>query len=144
MKIRGFNLLGQLYDDMLEDPFGDGGAPRITRRQRWLLYAVVGFFVSFLLWASLANINEVARGQGRVVPSTNADRLMPDQPARVTKVQTEIGAQVRAGQVLLLMKPTVGQTDSAATESRYFALLAKQLRLQAEATGAKEISFTPE
>lgn len=144
MKIRGFNLLGQMYDDMLEDPFGDGGAPRITRRQRWLLYAVVGFFVSFLLWASLANINEVARGQGRVVPSTNADRLMPDQPARVTKIQTEIGAQVRAGQVLLLMKPTIGQTDSAATESRYFALLAKQLRLQAEATGAKEISFTPE
>lgn len=144
MKIKGFNLLGQLYDDALEDPFGDGGAPRITRRQRWLLYAVVGFFFTFIIWAALASVNEVARGQGKVVPSTNADRLMPDQPARVTRVLTQIGAQVTAGQVVLLMKPTVGQTDSATTESRYFALLAKQLRLQAEANGDAEIAFTPE
>lgn len=144
MKIKGFTLFGQFYDDVLEDPFGDGGAPRITRRQRWLLYAVVGFFFSFFIWAALANVNEVARGQGKVVPSTNADRLMPDQSARVVHVQTEIGAQVQAGQVLLLMKPTIGQTDSASAESRYFALLAKQLRLQAEANGDEVVAFTDE
>lgn len=138
------DMLMPLHDDLMEDPFHDGGAPRITRRQRWLLYAMVSFVVVFVLWSMFAEVNEVAKAQGRVVPSSIADRIMPTQPARVSQVMVQLGDSVAKDQVLLLMQPTIAQTDSATTESRYYALLAKQLRLRAEADGATAPQFTDE
>lgn len=133
-----------LHDDVMEDPFHDGGAPRITRRQRWLLYAMMLFVLTFVLWSMFAEVNEVAKAQGRVVPSSIADRIMPTQPARVSQVMVQLGDSVQKDQVLLLMQPTIAQTDSATTESRYYALLAKQIRLRAEADGAAAPQFTSE
>lgn len=140
---RYIDMLMPLHDDVLEDPFHDGGAPRITRRQRWLLYAIISFFFCFLLWSMLAEVDEVAKAQGRVVPSSIADRLMPTQPARVAQVMVVLGQAVEKGQVLMLMQPTIAQTDSATAESRYYALLAKQQRLRAEAEGAEGVTFSP-
>lgn len=139
---RYIDMLMPLHDDVMEDPFHDGGAPRITHRQRWLLYAIVSFFFVFLLWSAFAQINEVAKAQGRVVPSSIADRIMPNQPARVSRVMVALGASVEKDQLLLLMQPTMGSTDSATAETRYYALLAKQLRLRAEAEGLEAPAFT--
>ena len=136
------DILMPLHDDVLEDPFHDGGAPRITRRQRWLLYAVVSFFFAFIIWASLAEVDEVAKAQGRVVPSSIADRIMPNQPARVARVMVQLGTSVQKDQILLLMQPTIASTDSATAESRYYALLAKQQRLRAEAEGLNAPEFS--
>jgi len=139
---RYIDMLMPLHDDVMEDPFHDGGAPRITRRQRWLLYAIVSFFVCFFFWAWWAEVDEVAKAQGRVVPSSIADRLMPTQPARVAQVMVSLGQAVEKGQLLMLMQPTIAQTDSATAESRYYALLAKQQRLRAEAEGKDRPSFS--
>lgn len=130
------DMFTPLYDDVMEDPFGDGGEPRITRRQRWLVYAIFGTFLSFIAWSMWAEVDEVAKAQGRVVPSSIADRIMPTQPAQVTEVLVNLGAGVVKDQVMLRLQPTVGSTDTATAESRYYALLAKQIRLQAEAAGA--------
>ncbi len=140
---RYIDMLMPLHDDVLEDPFHDGGAPRITRRQQWLLYAIVSFFVVFLIWAFFATVDEVAKAQGRVVPSSIADRIMPTQPARVAQVLTRLGESVEKDQVILLMYPTIAQTDSATAESRYYTLLAKQQRLRAEAEGIEAPEFSP-
>lgn len=139
---RYIDMLMPLHDDVLEDPFHDGGAPRITRRQRWLLYAIVSFFISFIVWSALAEVDEVAKAQGRVVPSSIADRIMPAQPARVAQVKVQLGSSVEKDQVLLLMYPTIAQTDSATAESRYYTLLAKQQRLRAEAEGLETPVFS--
>lgn len=129
------DMMTPMYDDVMEDPFHDGGEPRITRRQRGLMYAVIAIFFIFLVWSYFAEVNEVARGEGRVVPSSIADRLMPNQPARVTAVLASLGTSVDKDQVVLRMQPTLALTDTATAESRYYALLAKQVRLRAEAEG---------
>jgi len=131
------DMFTPLYDDVMEDPFGDGGEPRVTRRQRWMLYAIAGFFFSFIIWSMWAEVDEVAKAQGRVVPSSIADKIMPNQPAKVTDVLVALGDAVAKDQVVLRMQPTVTQTDMATAESRYYALLAKQIRLQAEAAGTE-------
>ena len=136
--------LGELLDEAMEDPFHDGGEPRITARHRLLLYAIAAFFLVFLLWAGIAKIDEVSRAQGRVVPSSIADKVMPEQPARVDEVAVSVGQKVKEGQLLLKLYPIVPQMDSATAESRYYALLAKQIRLQAEAEALTEPKFTKE
>ncbi len=133
------DMFTPLYDDVLEDPFGDGGEPRVTRRQRWMLYAIASFFLLFLVWSMLAEVDEVAKAQGKIVPSTIADRMMPTQPAKVTEVLVNLGAAVKKNDLLLRMQPTITQTDMATAESRYYALLAKQERLQAEAEGREPV-----
>jgi adhesin transport system membrane fusion protein len=145
------NLLNKAQDsmtplggDMMEDPFHDGGEPRVTARQRWMLYSFAFVFISFLLWAAIANVDEVAKAQGRIVPSSLAVRIMPEQPARVVKVDILLGQVVKAGDVLLRMVPVMTQTDSATAESRYYTLLAKQVRLQAEAVGKELPVFSAE
>lgn len=134
-------LLEPLSDNLMEDPFADGGEPRVTRRQRWMLYSFMGVFVSFILWAGIAPLDEVAKAQGRIVPSSLALRIMPEQPARVLSVETALGQTVKSGDLLLRMQPVMTQTDSATAEERYAALLAKQIRLQAEAAGSDEPVF---
>jgi membrane fusion protein, adhesin transport system len=133
------DMFTPLYDDVMEDPFGDGGEPRVTRRQRWLLYAIASCFVVFLGWSMLAEVDEVAKAQGKVVPSSIADKIMPNQPAKVTEVLVNLGGAVVKDQLLLRMQPTIGQTDMATAESRYYALLAKQERLQAESEGREPV-----
>lgn len=135
------DMFTPLYDDVMEDPFGDGGEPRVTRRQRWLLYAIASCFVVFLGWSMLAEVDEVAKAQGKVVPSSIADKIMPNQPAKVTEVLVNLGGAVVKDQLLLRMQPTIAQTDMATAESRYYALLAKQERLQAESEG-RELKFS--
>ena len=142
------NLVTEFFtpvsEDMMEDPFHDGGEPRITRRQRGLLYAVAAIFFTFIIWSSFAEVDEVAKSQGRVVPSSIADRIMPNQPAKITDVLVTLGASVQKDQVILRMQPTIAQTDTATTESRYYSLLAKQARLRAEAEGLESIPFSAE
>ena len=47
--------------------FIDNLEPR--RVSRWLFWAIVVFFVVFLIWAALAEIDRTVRGQGRVISS---------------------------------------------------------------------------
>ena len=47
--------------------FIDNLEPR--RVSRWLFWAIVVFFVVFLVWAALAEIDRTVRGQGRVISS---------------------------------------------------------------------------
>jgi len=55
------DMFTPLYDDVMEDPFGDGGEPRVTRRQRWMLYAIAGFFFSFIIWSMWAEVERSPR-----------------------------------------------------------------------------------
>lgn len=133
--------LGAMLDEAVNDPFRDGGEPRIEERQRWMLYAVAALFFCFIVWATLAKVDEQAKAQGRVVPSAIADKVMPSQPGRILKVSVSVGQTIKAGDMLLTMLPSVAQMDSATAESKFYALFAKQVRLKAEATGAKAPVF---
>ena len=43
--------------------------------QHFLLMAIFAFFVMFILWANFAALNEVTRGEGKVIPSTDVQSV---------------------------------------------------------------------
>lgn len=46
-------------------------APRVVRVTLWAIFA---FFIAMILWASLASIDEVTRGEGRAIPSSRLQK----------------------------------------------------------------------
>ena len=111
--------------------------PGIARRhgelsgsKRIIAYAAA-FFLVFLLWASLAKVDEVTAGQGRVIPSSKVQLIQAAEPATVAELFVRSGQQVRRGQVLARLDNPQNRSIQVETE----ALEARAARLGAEGLG---------
>ncbi len=103
----------------------------------WFLLLVV---LLFLIWAALAPMEEVARGEGRVVPSKQLQVLQSLDGGIVSEILVKEGQVVAAGQVLLRVDPTRFVSSVRENRSQYLSLLAKAARLKALSDGT---SFVP-
>jgi adhesin transport system membrane fusion protein len=88
-------------------------------------------FLVFLLWASLAQVDEVTKGQGKVIPSTKLQTITASQAATVSEILVKSGQQVKKGQLLARLDSAESRQVQAETES----LEARASRLTAEGTG---------
>ena len=79
--------------------------PAIKHRQpmtgsRMIIVATSALFGIFLLWASLAQVDEVTRGQGKVIPSSKLQVITASEPATVSQILVKSGQQVKKGELL--------------------------------------------
>lgn len=128
--------LTRKYDD-------DFSADGIAWHDHILLYAITGLLVLFLLWANLATLDEVARGDGKVIPSSQVQVVQNLEGGIIDEFLVKSGDIVKEGQVVLRMRNIQAKADFAATNQKYMGLLASITRLQAEADG-KDPTFTEE
>jgi adhesin transport system membrane fusion protein len=110
--------------------------PGIRHRQpltgaRMIIVASAAAFALFLLWASLAQLDEVTRGQGKVIPSSKLQTITAAEPATVSEILVKSGQEVRKGQLLARLDSPESRQVQAETES----LQARVSRLTAEGTG---------
>ena len=99
---------------------------------RLIIVASTVAFALFLLWATLAQVDEITHGQGKVIPSSKAQLIQPSEPATIKELLVRSGMQVRRGQLLALLDNPQSRQVQAETE----ALQARSARLGAEGTGA--------
>lgn len=109
-----------------------------------LLGFIALFFIIFIVWANLAPLDEVTRGEGKVIPSTEVQALQSLEAGIVEEFLVKEGEEVTAGQVLVRMSDIEASSDLGANNARYLGLLASITRLQAEAEGKSNIIFPPE
>jgi len=88
-------------------------------------------FLVFLLWASLAQVDEVTKGQGKVIPSTKLQTITASESATVSEILGQIRQQVKKGQLLARLDSAESRQVQAETES----LQARVSRLTSEGTG---------
>lgn len=121
-------------DTPVGDFWADAGlllaSPR-ARYARWLVWGVLGLLAGLLLWAALAKVDEVARGQGRVVPSRHVQIVQSLDGGIVSEILTQEGNVVEKGQLLLRIDPTRFASSLQENESQVVALQAKAARLRA-------------
>ncbi|MGH6729465.1 MAG: HlyD family type I secretion periplasmic adaptor subunit, partial [Sphingomicrobium sp.] len=86
----------------------------------------------FLIWAMLAQVDEVTAGQGKVIPSSKVQLIQSAEPATVAELMVRSGQQVSKGQLLARLDSPESRSIQAETE----ALQARSARLEAEGTGA--------
>jgi adhesin transport system membrane fusion protein len=115
-----------------------------ARRFGWLMCLVIGAFLAvFFAWASLATLDEVTRGDGKVIPSGQNKVVQHLEGGIVAAILVREGQQVEPGEVLMRIDSTVSGAQFREKLARYHALQAAAARLRAEANGLKRIGFPP-
>lgn len=106
-----------------------------ARGARVLLWTSLLVVFILLVWAGFSPIDEVVRGEGKVVPSRQVQVVQSLDGGVVKEILVQPGQTVEAGQVLLKIDPTRFNSSLGENEAEYLSLLAKAARLHALATG---------
>lgn len=99
---------------------------------RLIIVSVAVGFALFLLWATLAQVDEVTKGQGKVIPSSKIQVIQSSVPATIAELLVRSGQSVTKGQLLARLDSPENRSIQAETE----ALQERSARLEAEGTGA--------
>lgn len=100
-------------------------------RARALLYWGCVILTALLVWAGFAQIDEVTRGEGKVIPSGQVQIVQAVDGGVVSNIHVREGQSVEAGQLLLQIDPTRFVSSFRENQAQYLPLLAKAERLQA-------------
>ncbi|MBA4502779.1 HlyD family type I secretion periplasmic adaptor subunit [Marinobacterium marinum] len=98
---------------------------------RGLLYTILIAFVLLLVWSAMASIEEVTRGEGKVIPARQLQIVQSPDGGVVRELHVSEGDKVEAGDLLVKIDPTRFVANFQETEVRIFALQAKVERLNA-------------
>ena len=111
-----------------------------------LLAAIALFVIAFLAWANFARLDEVTRGEGRVIPSSKIQVIQNLEGGILAEVLVNEGAVVDKGQVLLRIENSAAEANYGELRQRYLSAVAAVARLQAEMSAAPDIqpAFTDE
>jgi len=115
----------------------EGAPDRLLERNftTVLLWVIVALTLSMLLWAALAQVDEVVHADGRVVPSSRLQVVSNLEGGIVKQILVKAGDRVSAGQPLLRLDATATAADYARSDTSIDALIARATRLEAKARG---------
>lgn len=108
---------------------------------RPILWACVGVVAVFIVWAAWAKVDEVARGEGKVIPNSRVQVIQSLEGGILQELLVREGQIVSAGQPLAQLDDTRFTTATQETAAQVKALTAAIARLEAEVLGATSISF---
>ncbi len=100
-------------------------------------------FAVALAWAYFATLEEVTRGDGRVVPSRQIQVVQAPEPGIVEKIFVREGDVVEEGQPLIEIDDTSFASQLGEVRQRRWALMARVARLDSEAE-EKPLAFPAE
>ena len=114
---------------------------RTPRTARMLLMTVTGLLVVFLLWAHFAVLDEVKRGNGKVVPSRQTQVVQSLEGGIISELLIQEGAIVRKDQPLARIEDTNFAAQFGEIRERRGAMAARVIRLEAETFGKTSVEF---
>lgn len=106
-----------------------------------LLWAFLALLSTFLIWAHFAVLEEVKRGNGKVVPSRQIQVVQSLEGGIVGDILVQEGAVVQQGQSLMRIDDTKFASEFGEIRERRASMAARLARLDAEANGRSEIVF---
>jgi adhesin transport system membrane fusion protein len=109
-------------------------------RARVLVKTILIAVALFIMWTAVARVDEIAKGEGKVIPSSQIQILQSLDGGIVAEINVKEGQIVDAGQVLLRVDPTRFESSVRENRSQYLALATKVARLRALAEG---LPFVP-
>ncbi|MPQ95992.1 HlyD family efflux transporter periplasmic adaptor subunit [Thioclava sp. JE_KL1] len=126
----------------IDPSFIDGTHRRQTLKvARNTIRLVAGCVLIALIWAGFAQIDEVTRGDGRVVPLSRLQSIQSLEGGIISKLMVHEGDLVKPGQILVKMDPTQARSDYLQTKSEMEVLEAEIARLQAEVLEKPDVGF---
>lgn len=109
-----------------------------------LLSAIVIFFIIFISWAYVAGLDEVTRGEAKIIPSSQIQRIQNLEGGIIAAINVREGDIVEKDQILLRIENVDAASKLRESRGKYLTLLATISRLEAEANGTPELQFPEE
>jgi len=101
---------------------------------RVIFMLITGIFLIFLLWASLAEIDELARGNGKVIPTDKIQTVQSLDGGIISEIFVKEGDIVKFDDPLMKIDTTRFQATLEESRQEYLSLLALKARLEIEST----------
>jgi adhesin transport system membrane fusion protein len=117
---------------------------RSPLRASFLLLAIILFLLLMVIWASVTELDNVTRGDGRVVPSRDIQIVQTAETGVLQALLVTEGAVVEEGDLLMELDRTMLASQFDQEQQRAWSLTARISRLQAEFDGLEEVPFTAE
>lgn len=115
-----------------------GGITRLG----WIVSSLVIVFLGgFVLWASQATLEEVTRGDGRVIPSQRVQVIQNLEGGIVSEILVRDGQIVERDAVLVRIANTAAEADLQGSRAQSATLRAAIARLEAETNGQATPNF---
>jgi adhesin transport system membrane fusion protein len=111
-----------------------------TYRAQTLVRSALLVVIALIVWASLAQVDEVTKGDAKVVPSRQLQVIQALDGGVVTEILVQEGQVVEVGQMLLKIDETRATSGVRGSDAQTFSLKVKLARLKALAEGT---TFTP-
>jgi len=105
------------------------------RGGRAILYAVLILSAMGIYWASVSEVEEVTRGQGKVIPASHIQVIQNLEGGILSEILVKVGDTVKKDQLLLKIDQTRFASSVQQNRSKYLSNKAKAARLQAETSG---------
>lgn len=109
-----------------------------------LLWFIVGFFVIFLIWAALTEVDRTVRAQGRVIPSSRMQVASNLEGGIVSRIYVNVGDEVEVGDALVRLDTTLSGSELGSNRAQLTALNLRMIRLQAEIAGRRPVFPAPD
>jgi adhesin transport system membrane fusion protein len=114
---------------------------RTPRTSRLLLFWSLALVFAALIWAHFAILDEVKRGNGRVIPSRQMQVVQTLEGGIVGAILVREGEIVREGQPLMRIDDTSFASQLGEVRERRGAMAARVARLEAEVQGRDKPIF---
>jgi adhesin transport system membrane fusion protein len=137
-EVRALHSVDLAHANDLHAAMLEQAAPRV----RWALYMLILILVSFTVWASVTRVEEVTRGNGKVISDSGDQVIQSLEGGILAKLNVKEGDKVEAGQVLLEIDATRANAVYKEGYNKMVALQAAAARLRAEAY-SRPLNFPP-
>ena len=117
---------------------------KVGIKSRLLLWSICSFVVVMLIWSANAQVDELVRGGGKVIPSKQLQVVQNLEGGILSELYIAEGERVKSGQVLLKIDDTQFESTYQESQSALLALLTRVERLRAEAAGKEFVTFEDE
>ncbi len=108
-----------------------------------MLFSIAALVVLGIVWAGFAEVEELTRGQGQVVPSSDVQIIQSLEGGILEDLLVRPGQVVEKGAILMRLSDVQFSSEERGTRARFLGLEAQRARLLAEANGT-EFTLPPE
>lgn len=106
----------------------------MSAAQRLIVTAAVGIALLFA-WAAFAQVDQITRGTGTVIPSSKAQLVQPSEPAVIEEILVRSGQSVKEGDLLVRLDDSQSASTLGELETENERLAVRAQRLSQEAGG---------
>lgn len=105
---------------------------KVNKKVNTLFILIILFFIGVILWAAFSEIDELARGEGKIIPSEKIQTVQNLDGGVVSEILVKEGQHVAKDQPLMKIDTTRFRASLEENRQAYLSLIASRVRLKAE------------